>query len=150
MGEVASRFCPVPLPGSVLGLLLLFFWLNVLGTVPANLGILADRMLELFGLFFVPAGVGVMIYKTLIARDFMPDPPRRLGRNPGDGVRHRLDSEPFGRSRRRGPVQMTQTFKAVVDVASSPAIVTALTVAVFVGAQNAQRRWPNVPLFNRR
>ena len=28
------------------------------------------------------------------------------------------------------------------------AIVTALTVAVFVGAQRAQRRWPNVPLFN--
>jgi holin-like protein len=72
LGEIVSRFSPIPLPGSVLGLLLLFGWLWHLGRVPPNLGSLADRMLELFGLFFVPAGVGVMIYKTLIARDFMP------------------------------------------------------------------------------
>ena len=72
LGEVASRFWPIPLPGSVLGLLLLFLWLSDPSQVPANLGTLADRMLELFGLFFVPAGVGVMLYKSLIQRDFVP------------------------------------------------------------------------------
>lgn len=72
LGEIASRFSPLPLPGSVIGLLLLFAWLCGLGRIPAGLDILADRMLELFGLFFVPAGVGVMIYRALIAQDFVP------------------------------------------------------------------------------
>jgi predicted murein hydrolase (TIGR00659 family) len=38
--------------------------------------------------------------------------------------------------------------KTVGELAGHPAVVTALTVAIFVAAQKAQRRWPNIPLFN--
>ena len=53
-GEVLSRFLPIALPAPIIGLGLLFGWLLWHGTVPPALGALADQMLNLFGLFFVP------------------------------------------------------------------------------------------------
>ncbi len=69
-GEVLSRFCPLPIPGTVIGLALLLTWLCVLGRVPENLSKLADYMLGMFGLFFVPAGVGFISHVGLITADF--------------------------------------------------------------------------------
>lgn len=43
---------------------------------------------------------------------------------------------------------MTELNGTLGDLAGHPAVVTALTVAVFVTAQKAQRRWPYIPLFN--
>ena len=37
--------------------------------MPEALGGLADRVLQLFGLFFVPAGVGVVAYWPLLRAD---------------------------------------------------------------------------------
>ena len=70
-GEVLSRFTPIALPAPIIGLLLLFGWLMWSGTVPQALGTLADQMLGLFGLFFVPAGVGVAAYGETLQTDFL-------------------------------------------------------------------------------
>ena len=72
VGEVLSRVVGVPLPGSVLGLLLLLLNLAALRRVPDALGALADSVLSLLGLLFVPAGVGVIAYTDLLQTDFLP------------------------------------------------------------------------------
>jgi holin-like protein len=71
IGEALSHFCAIPIPGTVIGLILLLICLHFRGSVPDNLSILADRMLGLFGLFFVPAGAGVIGYFSLISSDFI-------------------------------------------------------------------------------
>ena len=70
-GEVLSRFLPIALPAPIIGLMLLFGWLLWHGTVPPALGALADQMLGLFGLFFVPAGVGVVAYGQTLQTDYL-------------------------------------------------------------------------------
>lgn len=59
LGEILHRSGLVPVTGSVLGLLLLYTNLLYLQRVPKELGALADRVLQQFGMLFVPAGVGI-------------------------------------------------------------------------------------------
>ena len=60
LGEILTRLGLLPVPGPVLGLVLLYLDLLWHKTLPDDLGRLADRMLALFGLLFVPAGVGII------------------------------------------------------------------------------------------
>jgi holin-like protein len=69
-GELAASFSGVPVPGSVIGMLLLAGLL--LGRLlrlelvrPA-----ADLLLRYMGLFFVPPGVGLMLHFDLIAAEW--------------------------------------------------------------------------------
>ncbi len=72
LGELISRAAGLPIPGNVLGMGLL------LAALAANLVKLdwieqaADLLLDNLALFFVPAGVGVMVYFQLIAREWLP------------------------------------------------------------------------------
>lgn len=59
-GEILHRSGIVPVTGAVLGLLLLYANLLYVRRVPEELGILADRVLQQFGMLFVPAGVGII------------------------------------------------------------------------------------------
>lgn len=78
LGEVAVRAAGLPLPGPVLGLVLLFAVLLVVrartrpdGAAAATLDdteAAADRVLSVLGLLFVPAGVGVVTELDLFAR----------------------------------------------------------------------------------
>ena len=70
-GEVLARLSPWAFPGPVLGFLVLFVDLCWMGAVPEALGTVADRMLQAFGLFFVPAGVGVVAYQQNIRADYL-------------------------------------------------------------------------------
>lgn len=72
VGEIASRSGLLPLPAPVTGLMLLYAELAIRGTIPEDLGILADRILQLLGMLFVPAGVGVIAYLDLLKLEFVP------------------------------------------------------------------------------
>ena len=63
LGEFAARF--LPLPGSVLGMLLLWLALGV-GVVRLSwVERASDALLGVLGLLFVPAGVGLIEYLNL-------------------------------------------------------------------------------------
>jgi holin-like protein len=78
VGETAVRATGLPLPGPVLGLMLLFavlLWSGArapsqpkLAAVADGVGRTADRILGVLGLLFVPAGVGVVTELDLFAR----------------------------------------------------------------------------------
>lgn len=62
LGEFASRLLPLPLPGSVLGMALLWLALT-LKVVPLSLvERAAESLLSVLGLLFVPAGAGLLNY----------------------------------------------------------------------------------------
>ncbi len=71
-GEFISRGLDLSIPGNVLGmgLLLLALMSNLVEIkwlVEAS-----ELLLSHLALFFVPAGVGVMVYSDLIAREWLP------------------------------------------------------------------------------
>jgi holin-like protein len=66
-GEAAARLLGAPLPGPVLGLLVLWALLNV-QALRASAGAAADVLLAHLSLLFVPVGVGVVLHLDLIAR----------------------------------------------------------------------------------
>ncbi len=73
LGEVTARAFGLPVPGPVLGMVLLFVVLLLRGReAPAPLGQAADELLGHLGLLFVPAGVGVILYLPMLARDWAP------------------------------------------------------------------------------
>jgi holin-like protein len=72
VGEVTLRLGLLPIPGPVIGLVLLYTNLTVRGRLPDDLGALADRVLQLLGMLFVPAGVGVIAYLDLLQAEVVP------------------------------------------------------------------------------
>ncbi len=71
-GELLSTALGLPVPGPVAGMALLLAELLIYGTIPDELGALADALLSNLSLLFVPAGVGVMLHAGLIGRDWLP------------------------------------------------------------------------------
>jgi len=66
-GEVLARLLGLPLPGPVLGMLLL--WLALRWPASrAPVGAAADALLAHLSLLFVPVGVGVMVHAGLVSR----------------------------------------------------------------------------------
>ncbi len=62
IGEVSVRAAGLPVPGPVLGMLLLLGWLFLRGGVSEEVGRTADTLLANLSLLFVPAGVGVLVH----------------------------------------------------------------------------------------
>lgn len=71
VGEVISRGLQVPIPGNVLGMGLLLAALGLGWVQLAWVQEAADLLLAHLALFFVPAGVGVMVYFELIAKEWL-------------------------------------------------------------------------------
>jgi holin-like protein len=72
VGEIAARSGLLPLPAPVTGLILLYADLAVRGKLPEELGVLADRLLQLLGMLFVPAGVGVIAHLHVLKSEALP------------------------------------------------------------------------------
>ena len=73
IGEVIARSAHLPVPGPVIGMVILFITLLGRGRdAPAEVGRAADGLLDNLGLLFVPAGVGVVLHLPLLARDWAP------------------------------------------------------------------------------
>ncbi|MES2718479.1 MAG: CidA/LrgA family protein [Pseudomonadota bacterium] len=66
-GEAAARLLHLPLPGPVLGLLVLVAGLQW-RRLRAPAGAAADALLQHLSLLFVPVGVGVMTHLALISQ----------------------------------------------------------------------------------
>ncbi|TVQ90316.1 MAG: CidA/LrgA family protein [Chromatiaceae bacterium] len=69
LGEIAVLLLHLPLPGPVLGMLLLFAGLSWRG-LPAGVAQSADTLLGHLPLLFVPAGVGVMVHWQRLLADW--------------------------------------------------------------------------------
>lgn len=69
-GELGARALALPVPGPVLGLVLLFGYLRLRGSVPDGLRQGAATLHGHMSLLFVPAGVGVMLYFPQLAREW--------------------------------------------------------------------------------
>ena len=75
-GEVLARVLSLPVPGPVIGMVLLFCTLVARGhagrPIPQSMQHTANVLLQHLSLLFVPAGTGVMIYLQLIADEWLP------------------------------------------------------------------------------
>jgi holin-like protein len=72
LGEIISRIFKVPIPGNVLGMVLLLAAL-LLGLIKLKwVEDAAELLLKHMAMFFVPAGVGVMLYGGMIGREWLP------------------------------------------------------------------------------
>ena len=66
VGELSATLLGLPIPGPVIGMILLFLLLLKLGGLPKDLDRLASGLLSNLYLYFIPATVGVT---THIAHD---------------------------------------------------------------------------------
>ena len=68
LGEVIVRLFNWPIPGPVLGMLLLLGVLMLRKRSSHDLDLTADGLLKYLALLFVPAGIGVMVYLDMIGK----------------------------------------------------------------------------------
>lgn len=69
-GESIARLGALPVPGPVIGLMLLFALLAARRSVPDALQSAADGLLRHLSLLFVPAGVGVMLHAARLEAEW--------------------------------------------------------------------------------
>jgi holin-like protein len=75
IGEVLARVLRLPVPGPVIGMVLLFLALRLRhpgGETPEALARVADTLLGNLGLLFVPAGVGVVVLLHTLTENWLP------------------------------------------------------------------------------
>lgn len=72
VGELIRYLLDLPVAGNIIGMLLLFIalkqkWLRLSAIKPAS-----DKLLEFLVLFFIPYGVGLMVYFDLVEAFWLP------------------------------------------------------------------------------
>jgi len=72
VGEVTVRLLGVPIPGPVLGMVMLFITLWIRGSTPESVETASTGLLSHLSLLFVPAGVGMMAHFSRIADEWLP------------------------------------------------------------------------------
>lgn len=70
VGEVLVRAVGAPVPGPVVGMLLLFAAMRARGGAPEPLQRASRGLLANLSLLFVPAGVGVIVHLQLLTADW--------------------------------------------------------------------------------
>ncbi|MFZ1770902.1 MAG: CidA/LrgA family protein [Caldilinea sp.] len=70
-GEVVTRLLRLPVPGPVLGMVILFCALLMRRQVPDDLSAVTGGLLHNLSLLFVPAGVGVMLHAQLLVENWV-------------------------------------------------------------------------------
>jgi holin-like protein len=70
-GEVFVMWSGLPVPGPVVGMVLLFIGLIFRGEIPEGLGRVVDGLLSHLSLLFVPAGVGVMLHIAMLRNEWL-------------------------------------------------------------------------------
>lgn len=70
-GELVTVALDLPVPGPVMGMVILFVGLLMKGGIPKPLALVGDTFLSNLSLLFVPAGVGVMLHVALIGEQVL-------------------------------------------------------------------------------
>ncbi len=68
-GELFTNLLDLPIPGNVVGMVLLFTALQAKWVESKSISIAALPLVGLLNLFFVPAGVGLLAYEQLLAQN---------------------------------------------------------------------------------
>lgn len=71
-GEVLVLLLGLPVPGPVLGMILLFATLHLKGRSNDTLDSTSSSLLSHLSLLFIPAGVGMIVHLHLIADEWLP------------------------------------------------------------------------------
>ena len=71
-GEVGVQLLHWPVPGPVLGMLLLFLTLLLRKGIAPSVGAASTALLSHLSLLFVPAGVGMMVHFKHLANEWLP------------------------------------------------------------------------------
>ncbi len=72
LGEAISRFADLPVPGPVIGMILLLALFAKLRDIPENVEKTSFGLLEHLSLLFIPAGTGVMLHFERINEEWLP------------------------------------------------------------------------------
>jgi holin-like protein len=67
LGEIFSKFFGLPIPGPVIGLVLLLAFLIIRGKIDSDLDTVASAFAQHLGLLFIPAAVGVVMFVPVLA-----------------------------------------------------------------------------------
>lgn len=70
-GEAIIVTLGLPIPGPVVGMLILFVGLVVYGDVPKSLRLPAEGLIRYLALLFVPAGVGLIQHLDLVRQEWL-------------------------------------------------------------------------------
>lgn len=62
LGEILQLRFNIPVPGTILGMIILLFLLMIKVVKLKNIDSISTTLLNNFALFFVPANVGIMVY----------------------------------------------------------------------------------------
>ena len=71
-GEIIARGLNLPVPGPVIGMLLLFVALLLRGGPGKDLQTTSQTLLQHLSLLFVPAGAGIMVHLHRVANEWLP------------------------------------------------------------------------------
>lgn len=71
VGEWIVLALALPVPGPVMGMVLLLVGLIIVKRVPEAVRVSAEGLLRHLALLFVPAGVGLMVHAELIAAEWL-------------------------------------------------------------------------------
>ena len=71
-GEVLARSLNLPIPGPVIGMLMLFVALVLRGGPGKNLQTTSQNLLQHLSLLFVPAGTGIMVHLHRVSDEWLP------------------------------------------------------------------------------
>lgn len=71
-GDLIAKTLEISTPGPIIGMVLLFLFLVINGSIPKDLEKTTDAILNHLSLLFVPAGVGVMLHFKLMKTDWLP------------------------------------------------------------------------------
>ena len=71
LGDFVSETFSLPVPGPVIGMLVLLGILIVKKDVPNSVATTAGGLIRYIGLLFVPAGAGISLYLVLIADQWL-------------------------------------------------------------------------------
>ena len=72
LGEGLAYALSLPIPGPVIGMVLLLMYLMMKDDAAARLAPTSMELLRHLSLLFVPAGVGIMVHARLIAAEWLP------------------------------------------------------------------------------
>jgi holin-like protein len=72
LGEVLARSLNLPIPGPVIGMLMLFVALVLRGGPGNELQTTSQNLLQHLSLLFVPAGTGIMVHLHRVADEWLP------------------------------------------------------------------------------